>query len=50
MVLEMRVEEGLIDSVLEAVTDTVADAGGGGGTDGGQFFSFLSEEKSGSRL
>lgn len=46
MVLEMRVEEGLIDSVLEAVTDTVADAG----RDGGQFFSFLSEEKSGSRL
>lgn len=28
MVLEMRIEEGLIDSVLEAVTDTVADAEG----------------------
>lgn len=28
MVLEMRVEEGLIDSVFEAVTDTVADAEG----------------------
>lgn len=51
-VAEMRVEEGMIDSVLEAVTDTTADAprqrveGEGART---VFSSFLSEEKSGSR-
>lgn len=45
MVLEMRVEEGLIDSVLEAVTDTVADAGREGGRMEGSFFHFYRKKR-----